>query len=202
MSHLELESLLSYEHNLAACYEAEYLLQLSMQREHISEGVASNWARYEDTSEARVMASQPLPPLSVSPSLTLAHSRATNSPAEGMDAHNSHVPAQYATFLNGTPMTATGPHHNSHWHSLSPTRPLTSANPLHINSLHCTNGLPQYSHTGEPVSLKRTECHPSLSLPECFVTGGGDFSSMEVCQSEAHSDGPQRKKMCLQRPEM
>ena len=212
MSQLELESLLSYEHNLAACYEAEYVMQLSMQRE---QSTATNWPRYEDTSEARVMTSPSFP----RPALTQAHSRATNSAAEGVDVHNSHLTAQY---ISGTPMMNTDLHHNSHHahsslHCLTNSVTCTSANPPCINGFHRMNGLPpapQFTHTQQKVL-----CPSSLS--ECHVAGGhGGSLSVKLCQSESHDnhmshcdnhmmsqceshcDGPQRKKMCLQRPEM
>ena len=63
-----MESLLHYEHHLAACYEAEYLLELSMRREHISEGTASSWGDYDDSSEVRATTYHPY---SSSPSFLL-----------------------------------------------------------------------------------------------------------------------------------
>ena len=54
MSQLELESLLSYEHHLATCYQAEYLLEMSMSREHISE--ETRWPAYQDSGELQAAA--------------------------------------------------------------------------------------------------------------------------------------------------
>ena len=198
MSQLDLERLLHYEHSLAACYEAEYLLELSMQREHISG--SENWVGYEDASEARILTSHP--PLSSSPALTQAHRLA----AERMDTVSSNN--HHTAFLP------------RHAHTIrTPTESADSLQTPHVQPHSCpanshdssniTPASSQQINGFQPHFSMQAECnHTQTSLPGASVFPEFQFqndagvSSSGPCWSGSHMDGPQRKRMCLQRPEM
>lgn len=196
MSQLEMENLLHYEHNLAACYEAEYLLELSMQRELIGNSPPSDWPGYTDASETRTM----------TPSLSLGqpHGVGVKEATERMDvAANSHHPLQL-------------PNHTSHsFHSpcihpvSSPASVLQSSVSPHTASAipHHINGMvaPHYSNGSMQRECSNGQELSPLppSLPEFqFQNGVISSSSARSYLNSSHSDGPQRKRMCLQRPEM
>ena len=198
MSNIEMENLLHYEHNLAACYEAEYLLELTMRREHISESIATNWAGYEDPGEAPIVA--------------LHQGPHTGEAVEEMDI----------------PLTASSSCYCNHGASLQPhTTSLASTaptEPVNIPSNHSSGNHPQFPHS--PVFPTLSVVNPAAQYltepPTCISTvnssalqqhttiqykpatttlNGLSTRGREMeCIDQSHCDGPQRKKMCLHRP--
>ena len=123
MSQLDMESLLHYEHHLAACYEAEYLLELSMRREHISEGTASSWGDYDDSSEVRATTYHPY---SSSPSFLLS-----NSGVEEMETENNLTPNFRTSRLKPNESDSLFFNSSLHHHSSNPSsEPSLSSLPL------------------------------------------------------------------------
>ena len=209
MSHLEMESLLHYERNLAACYEAEYLLELTMQREYINGSMATNWARYEGSDEIQSVTSRTH---SSAPFNSLGHTRAAGE-----------------RVMMDTSVKATSNHHNQSTFPTNPSfsGPAEASGVLHTHQ-HSHSPLNHISHpqTAPLVSTPNNNHH--LLLPTPLTVGlalphqmaesehGGRFDesadhhlSLPHCEgvcvngvTETHSDGPQRKRMCLQRPEM
>ena len=169
MSQLELESLLSYEHHLATCYEAEFLLELSMRKDLIRD-----WGGYDDSGELKETASFSL-----------------NSGAEQMETaaidtttHQSTSAACVPTAIDSCLAHSTCPlpptsHHTFHTPTSVTSSPLTP-------SLFTANGCHRaLSHCGETLTVTR-----------CPVGGEGEGLA-PLAEGE-----PQRKKVCLQRPEM
>ena len=93
MSQLDMESLLHYEQNLAACYEAEYILEMSMRNEHISESASRNMLTYDDASEVRIPTAHSLP---LSPAQYYLKPDVNGASADGTD-----VQAYEQATLNG-----------------------------------------------------------------------------------------------------
>lgn len=192
MSQLEMESLLHYEHNLAACYEAEYLLELSLQRELIRNSVSTDWPGYTDAGETRTVS-----PQSPSPS-----THRLNEPAEGMDVladspHTTHP-------LNHTTLTKYSLYGSSVHPPPSPASLLQPSVRPHTVTPHPINEM-------DAVHLSNSSLNPTrehdlklgsgLSLP-AFQNDVISLSSVWPCTNGCHVDGPERKRRCLQRPEM
>lgn len=194
MSQLDMENLLHYEHNLAACYEAKYLLELSLQRELISNSVSTDWPGYTDDGETRTVSPLSPPP---SPSAT------PNEATEGMDV------------LTDSPHTNLLSNHASltkyHGSSIHPTpspaslfqssvSPHTASVSPHHTTPHLSNGS---SNPTQDQCSQDLKLGTSLSFPHFhFQNGVSCLSSGEPCSNSCHGDGPQRKRRCLQRPEM
>lgn len=194
MSQLDLERLLHYEHSLAACYEAEYLLELSMQREHISG--SENWVGYEDASEAT---SHHAPPLSSSPALTQAHRLA----AERMDTVSSNN--HHTAFLPRHAHTIRTPTESADSLQTPHVQPHSNITPASSQQI---NGFQPHFYKNSLFPMQAECNHTQTSLPGASVFPEFQFqndagvSSSGPCWSGSHMDGPQRKRMCLQRPEM
>lgn len=201
MSQLDLENLLRYEHNLAACYEAEYLLELSLQRELISNSVSTDWPGYTDDGETRTVS-----PKSPPPSPFADRSTCLNEATEGMDVLTD---SPHTTLpSNHTSLTIYG---SSIHPSPSPASLFQSSVSPHTASVspHQIKETPQLSNgSSNPV---QEQCSQGLkletppSLPQFhfhFQNGVSCLSSVRPCPNSCHGDGPQRKRRCLQRPEM
>ena len=197
MSQLDMENLLHYEHNLAACYEAEYLLELSLQRELISNSVSTDWPGYTDDGETRTGSPQSPPP---SPS---ADRPTLNEAAEGMDVltdspHTTTLPPNHTSLTIYSSSIHPAPSPASLFQSSVSPHP-ASVSPHHTTP-HLSNGSlnPMQEQCSQDLKLET-----SLSLPHFhFQNGVSCFSSGRPCSNSYHGDGPQRKRRCLQRPEI
>ena len=166
MSQLELESLLHYEHNLATCYEAEYLLELSMRREHISEEAATSWRAYEDSSEVRDTTYRPSPSFPQD-----------DAGMEEMETANTPCGTTVAT-----------------------SRP----NPLNSSSLFANCSPHLHGNSLPLITSGATSNHQSTWQMAPPSISSDTASVGVVCGKRQMVEDlePQRKKMCLQRPEL
>ena len=220
MSQLEMESLLRYEHNLAACYEAEYLLELSMQREHISDSAAAtSWTGYEDASETRSLTFQQefcFLPAIATPLSSSSLTRGLNTAAEGMDTESSsrcpsgleptaltssssaHSPDGVHTFTGAsfTPanpsfnFSLATPHQRNGFHPLQCSTSTCADGPSPQLPAHCNGGLADSHRAGVP---------PSAVAVFQIHDGVGSWRSG---WNGSHVEGPERKRICLHRPEL
>ena len=185
MSQLEMESLLHYEDHLATCYEAEYLLELSMRRGLSGEQASSSrWSGYEDSGEVMATASRPF---SSSSSLLLLHGGVGEKMEIGVAeaAHPiSHPKPQEPLFANSTLPQLSSYQHTLTSSSAPPTQHLSpSVSDISLIS----RGAPPLNGANHPHPLPHWNC---LQRPP-----------VEVC-GERDDQEPLTKKPCRQRPEL
>ena len=216
--------MLLYEQSLAACYEAEYLLELTVQREHVSDGAGcGGWAGYDDGSEARSSVHPNPTPSSPSPPLPETLQRTCSPTEEGMDCdattNGRHTSSSPSHHIKPSPATSTYSSQN-----ISSARPLSSVNnPLSRAPANTTcSSIPSDSHphlTAPMLHLHSTfpSClTPSTPLsfpfPQLPISTSSSSSSIFPTWSDSltptcsrgdgsHADGPLRKKIRLHRPE-
>ena len=216
MSQADMESLLRYEQTLVACYEAEYLLEVSMRCEHIStDGAAGTWGGYDDCDDVVPAHPSSLPPPPPPPPASTHH----NLPAEeGMECEA--LPSNKPTFSPSATVTTTAP-----LHSLS----LGKAFPDFKNCSTALTGLPHQTHSSPlPQTSFRFSLTPpntrSLRLPPssfsstlpsnglpCWTTPtapshltwtSNSYQGDDHCNSRCHSDEPLKKKFRMHPPEL
>ena len=175
-----------------------------MSREHISGGAARmSWGGYEDSSEVRTTASYH--PYSSSPTLHLNSSQTS----EEMEISNTNTSLQpnstttpsfpllsssstseemeTAAKSTSSSSNSTSSHHESGWLSSNPQ--LTSSNPSFQPS--------RYSSLSPQPSLTLSTAVPVSKLVATTTTNPVVYGKRTIAESME----PQRKKMCLQRPE-
>lgn len=217
MSQVEMESLLLYEQNLAACYEAEYLLELSMQREHLSDDAErSGWAGYDDGSEARSSVHPHPAPSSPSPlPEALQHTHSPTEERMDCDATSNGHHVSTTHHSEPTPVISSLNSISSSQAPSSVSRPLISAlantayssiasdSHPHVTApvLHLHSTFPSCLTPSTPLSFTPAQLPTSSSFSSTFPSWSDCITPTYSRGDGSHTDGPLRKKIRLYRPE-